>query len=78
MFGMKEVEKQFQYKFNIAQIININDDTEFNEFKSIYIFLKQLNELKNMNKQQLIKEIELNRWKSEVIPKNMVTNKEVS
>lgn len=78
MFGMDKVKKEFQYKLDNLQILNKNDVVEHLEFKSIYFFLKQLDVLKNMNKKQLIKEIELNRWRYEAIPKQMILNKEVS
>lgn len=75
---MNKVKKEFQNKFNDVQTLNENNTIEHKEFKSIYIFLKQLDVLKNMNKKQLIKEIELNRWRYEAIPQQMILNKEVS
>ncbi|VVC29540.1 TROVE domain [Cinara cedri] len=78
IFGMKKVEEQFSYKFNNAPIINTFDDAiEYNEFKSIYIFLKQLKEIKSISKPQLIKGIELFRWRIELIPEWILYNKEI-
>lgn len=77
---MEKVEELFGTKLKNVQIESKTDTFENKQLKFIYNFLKQVQNIQNLNENALRNEIELHRWghSYEVIPQNMLKSSKVS
>lgn len=77
---MDKVEELFGSKLKNINLKNEDETFENKQRKFIYIFLKDLNNLRKMNEIMLQNEIELNCLgkQFELIPRNMLSSSKVS
>jgi len=70
---MRKVELLFGPKF-----VEGNNIVELEETRRIYMYLKQVHNMRKMNPTELLDEIRINKWSPDFISPIMLTNSKVS